>query len=80
MTIEQLTEFLGWITVINSGFLLFIFIILTTMKNMIIPIHQKILGMSENDLSKAYFQYIAQYKIAISVFNLAPYIALKIMG
>ncbi len=37
-------------------------------------------GMEEADLSKAYFQYLAQYKIATLVFNVAPYIALKIMG
>ena len=50
------------------------------MKNTIMPIHQKMLGMSETDLSKAYFQYMAQYKILIIVFNLAPYLALRVMG
>lgn len=80
MTIQQLTEFLGWTTVINMVILFFIFLVLTAMKNMIMPIHAKILGMSENDLLKGYFQFIAQYKIAIIVFNMVPYIALKIMG
>jgi hypothetical protein len=80
MTIEQLTVFLGWATVINMGILLLAFFALVTMKNTIMPIHQKMLGMSETDLSKAYFQYMAQYKILIIVFNLAPYLSLRVMG
>jgi hypothetical protein len=31
-------------------------------------------------LSRAYFQYIAQYKIAIIIFSLTPYVALKLMA
>lgn len=36
-------------------------------------------GLSQDDLSRAYFQYLAQYKIAIFVLNIAPYLALKAM-
>jgi hypothetical protein len=42
-------------------------------------LHAKMFGLSEEDLSRAYFQYLAQYKIAIFVFNLAPYLALRIV-
>jgi Family of unknown function (DUF6868) len=37
-------------------------------------------GLSEADLSRAYFQYLAQYKIAIFVLNLVPYVALEFMA
>lgn len=80
MTIEQLVAFLGWATIINMCILLLVFFALVTMKNTIMSIHQKILGMSESDLSRAYFQYMAQYKIFILVFNLVPYLALRITG
>jgi hypothetical protein len=36
-------------------------------------------GLDDTDLSRAYFQYLAQYKILIFVFNLMPYLALRIM-
>ena len=41
--------------------------------------HGKMFGLSEADLSRQYFQYVANYKIAIVVFNLVPYIALVLM-
>ena len=36
-------------------------------------------GVDEADLPGIYFRYIAQYKILIFVFNLMPYLALRIM-
>ena len=79
-TIEALTQFLGWATVINVGVLIFATIAVMLMRNSMISIHGKMFGLDSVDLSRAYFQYIAQYKIAIFVFNLVPYIALKIMA
>jgi len=80
VTLQQLTELLGWSTVINMGILLLAFFAVTSLKGIIIPIHNKLLGMGEADLTRAYFQYLANYKIVVLVFNLTPYVALKIMG
>ncbi|MDR4496777.1 MAG: hypothetical protein MRK02_02455 [Candidatus Scalindua sp.] len=79
-SIEKLTTFLGWSTVINFGMLMGVAIFLMIMRGSISKIHAKIYGLSETDLLRDYFQYLAQYKIAIIVFNLVPYIALKIMA
>lgn len=62
--IETLTTFLGWSTVINFGVLAV----------------SAIPAWSFEIRPLIYFQYLAQYKIAIFVFNLVPYIALKIMA
>ena len=72
-------EILGWSTVINLGVLTFSFIVVVVGGSSVKRIHAKLFGLSESDLSRAYFQYLAQYKIAIFVFNLAPYAALKII-
>ena len=77
---SELTEFLGWTLVVNFGVLILAFLMLTLMRNTIAALHSKMFGLSEEDLSRAYLQYMAQYKIAIFVFNLAPYIALKLMA
>ncbi len=79
-TIDMLTEFLGWATVINFSILVLAALMLVMMRNSIISIHGKMFSLDSTDLLRAYFQYLAQYKIAIFVLNLAPYIALKIMA
>ena len=79
-SIETLTAFLGWCSVINIGLLTLASIFLVLIHGPISKIHAKMFGLSEEDISRAYFQYLAQYKIAILVFNLVPYIALKIMA
>ncbi|MFQ5682979.1 MAG: DUF6868 family protein [Candidatus Binatia bacterium] len=80
MTTASLTELLGWASVINIALLLFTTIIVIAMRGTISRIHSSLFGLDEKDLGRAYFQYIAQYKIAIIVLNIAPYIALKIMA
>ena len=79
MSIETLTELLGWSSIINIAILLFSTILLIGMRRVIAGMHSKLFGVDEKDLGRAYFQYLAQYKIAIIVLNIAPYIALKIM-
>ncbi|MCZ6915676.1 MAG: hypothetical protein O7I93_02765 [Gemmatimonadetes bacterium] len=79
-SLETLTAFLGWCTAINIGLLTVAAIALGFMRVPISQIHAKMSGLAEADLSRAYFQYLAQYKIAMIVLNLVPYIALKIMA
>jgi len=80
ISIEALTTFLGWSTVINFAILMITALLLIFMRGSISKIHTRMYGLSEKDLMRAYFQYLAQYKIAVIVFNMVPYIALKIMA
>ncbi|MBE2181624.1 MAG: hypothetical protein IAE97_14255 [Chthoniobacterales bacterium] len=80
ITLESLQELLGWCTVINVGVLLFSTVMMALFRRSVARIHARIFGMSEAELSCAYFQYLARYKIAILVFNFVPYIALRIMA
>ncbi len=80
MTTEALTELLGWVSVVNIAVFTFATLMLIVMREAISKIHAKLFGLDETDLSRAYFQYLAQYKIAIIMLNIAPYIALKIMA
>ncbi len=75
---ETLREFLGWCTVINGAMLLIVSMFAGPMRGLIQGMHTRMFGLSEEDLSRAYFQYVAQYKIAILVFNLVPYLALVV--
>ncbi len=78
-SIETLAAFLGWCTVINFGMLIFASLLLAYMRGSIAKIHGSMFALDDADLSRAYFQYLAQYKILIFVFNLIPYLALRIM-
>lgn len=80
MTLPQLTEFIGWMTVLNFGILIVVGLMLIVLKPVVLSVHNKIFGLSETNLTRAYFRYLANYKILIFVFNVVPYVALKIMG
>ena len=80
MTIETLTEFFSWVSIINIAVLMISGLPVMLMRDVISKIHSKIFGLNPEDLGRAYFQYLAQFKIATIVFSIAPYIALKIMA
>jgi len=79
ITTSTLTEFLGWSSVINICILIIASLAVMSMRNSMTKLHGKMFGLDTTDLSRAYFQYIAQYKIAIFVLNITPYVSLKIM-
>ena len=80
MTVDMLREVLGWCAVINIGLLIFSTIFVVSLRGPISRIHAKMFNLNESDISLAYFRYLAQYKIAIIVFNIIPYFALRIVG
>ncbi|MCH9739364.1 MAG: hypothetical protein K0U38_00785 [Epsilonproteobacteria bacterium] len=77
LTKEVLTTFLGWSTVINIVLLMMTTIAITQFRESIVKIHSELFNLQKEDLGRAYFGYIAIYKILIIVFNLVPYVALK---
>ena len=79
MTIESVREFLGWCTAINLGILAITSIAMLPCRSWIIGLHGKMFGLDETSLNRAYFQYLANFKIAVIVFNLVPYLSLRIM-
>lgn len=80
ITIETLTAFFGWCAVINIIVLLLTTIAVSLAKDRIVRVHSKIFGLKPDDLPMAYFEYLGNYKIAIYVLSIVPYIALKIMA
>ncbi|GJM07970.1 MAG: hypothetical protein DHS20C11_02460 [Lysobacteraceae bacterium] len=79
MTIAELTVFFGWLSAINLGLLVIIALCVVTLQSWIKGIHQRMFKLSDEQLSKLYFQYLAAYKLATIVLCLTPYFALRIM-
>ena len=80
MDIPRLREFFGWCLAINVGILLFSTLVLLFGASWASEWHSNMFGVSVEWVRQAYFQYLANYKIAIFIFNLIPYLALVIMS
>lgn len=80
MTLETVTAVLGWASLINIGILVVSTVMLIAMRDWVAGIHARLFGLERPDLGRAYFQYLGQYKIAIIVLNVAPYLALRIVA
>ena len=77
---NTLTTFLRSCSIINISILFLSTVALGLVRKPVARMHSKIFGVSESDLPSAYMQYLGNYKIVIIVFNLVPYIALKIIS
>ena len=77
---NTLTEFLGWCSIINLSILFLSTIAVAVARKPVSGIHGKMFGVSETDLPLTYMQYLGNYKIAIIVLNIVPYITLKIIS
>ena len=77
--LEAIREFLGWCSIINIGLGLFSVIFITSLGGPILRIHSKIFNLNESDLSRSYFQFLGQYKVATIILNIVPYLVLRIM-
>ena len=79
-TLEVVTVFFGWMTAINFVFLFVASIMVMTMRGGMSRVYSRMFGVEAADLPRVYFQCLGQYEIAIIVFSLTPYIALRIMS
>lgn len=80
ITLAELTEFLGWVSIINIAYLVLATLIMVLAKDAIACVHNKLLKIDSNGLDKKYFDFLSQYKVATMIFSVAPYIALKLMS
>lgn len=80
MSFATLTTFLGWCSVLNLSLLLFSTLMIVALKGPLSRLHGHLLGIAPVDLLPIYLYYLGNYKMAIILFNLVPYLALKIMS
>ena len=78
MTQDLLTTVFGWMTVLNFAFLGITTLMIMGLQDRIAEIHGRMFQMQPAEVRKAYFRYLANYKILTLVFCLMPWIALKL--
>lgn len=79
VTIESVTAFLGWCTVINSAWILLTTVAMHLGRNWIVSFHARLFSIPESTVSASHFTFLANYKLLILMFNIVPYIALKLI-
>ncbi len=79
MTVEVVRDVLAWCSVINMGILLFWMLWLKLAHDFVYRIHGKWFGLSEEMFDAIHYAGMALFKICIFVFNIVPYLALRIV-
>jgi len=78
--INEIRDVLMWCTIINFGILMVWFAMFACAGNWIYRYHGKWFPMSREAFNAAHYSLMGLFKLAIFVFNLVPYVALRIVG
>lgn len=79
MNIELLQDFFFWCMLVNTGIYAFTAIAVLLLRDVICKIHKKMFDLDEQTILASMQHYLATYKLLITVFNFAPWIAILII-
>ena len=79
MTLELVRHLLAWCAIVNLGILLWWFLFFTLAHEWVYNFHGKWFNLSKEQFDTIQYGGMAVYKIGIILFNLVPYIALRIV-
>ncbi len=80
MTMEVVRDMLGWCTLINIGVLLYWWLMIAFAHDWIYRYHGRWFKIPVETFDAIHYGGMAAFKIAIFMFNLVPYLALRIVG
>ena len=80
LDLTELKSLLGWCLVINYGVLLIWFGFVKGARDWIFGLHSRLFGVERDIVQAEHFTLFGQFKLLVMVFNLAPWLALLIMG
>ena len=78
MTAETILAALGWCSLINLGLLVWWFLFFSLAHDWTYRFHHKWFSLSPERFDVIHYSGMALYKIGIILFNLVPYLALRI--
>ena len=79
MSIEEITEFLGWCAIFNIGLLLWWVLFIIFAHDWVYKMHTRWFYLEQQNFDTVHYAGIAFYKLSIILFNIAPYFSLKII-
>lgn len=78
MPITELTAFLGWAAVLNIALLCLTSLVFYLANPLVVKVHKWFTPLSDEDLQRSYFAYLAAWKLLVLFFLIIPYFSLKI--
>ena len=78
MTIDTIQAVLGWSTLINFSLLIWWAFFILLAPDWTYKMHSKFFSISKDTFNTVHYSGMAFFKLLVIVFNLAPYLALRI--
>jgi hypothetical protein len=79
MTADSALGFLLWCLIINYGILLLWFLVFWFGHDWMFRLHSRWFHMSQERFDSIHYAAMAVYKVGILLFNLVPYVALRLV-
>ena len=79
MTLEMWQSFLGWSLVINILILTYWSLMILYARDFVYRLHTRWIPVSNEAFDNIHYGGMGLYKLLIFIFNLAPYLALRII-
>ena len=79
MNINEVMAFLGWCTTINIGLLVYGLVMLKLFPNLTYRVQRAFVDISQEDFELVMYKSLAYFKLTIIVFNVTPYLVLRIL-
>jgi hypothetical protein len=80
MSIEILRSFLGWCAIVNYVLLIFWFLVFLLARDRLYKLYDRWFRLSAEEMDRIQFIGMMFYKLGILLFNLAPYLVLRLKG
>ena len=80
MTVEIVRDVFAWSSAINIGILLFWLLLLLLAHDFVYRFHGKWFKLSEEKFDAIHYALMGFYKLSVILFNIVPYLALRIVG
>ncbi len=79
MTAEQLLPFLGWCTVLNWSLLVLWALLIMLANDFTYRIQTMFFDITKEQFDKIHYQAMVFFKMLVFMFNLVPYLALRVI-
>ncbi len=80
MDIQTLTSFFMWCTILNGSLLVFWAIVHMLAPNLVYRTQRKWFPIPRETFDVVFYAFLGMFKIMVVIFNVVPYVVLKIIG
>ena len=80
MEAQEIRKVLGWCSAINLGVLLLWFLVFVFARDVVFRIHPRWFNIAEERFDEIHYTMMGYYKLIVFVFNVIPYLALRIVA